>query len=52
VDKNFAVHLPVLDWLFGTYYLPDRWPHVYGLAKGKVPEGYFRQMAYPFRLRA
>jgi lathosterol oxidase len=22
VDKNFAVHLPVLDRLFGTYYLP------------------------------
>ena len=22
VDKNFAVHLPVLDWLFGTFHLP------------------------------
>jgi lathosterol oxidase len=41
VDKNFAVHLPVLDWLFGTFYLPaDRWPASYGLAGGKpVPEG-------------
>ena len=27
VDKNFAVHLPVIDWLFGTFHLPkDRWP--------------------------
>ena len=26
VDKNFAVHTPVWDMLFGTYYLPDRWP--------------------------
>jgi lathosterol oxidase len=32
VDRNFAVHLPVLDRLFGTYYLPDRWPNAYGLA--------------------
>ena len=35
VDKNFAVHLPVLDRLFGTCYLPgDRWPASYGLADG------------------
>jgi len=27
VDKNFAVHLPWLDRLFGTYYCPPgRWP--------------------------
>ena len=26
VDKNFAVHTPIWDILFGTYYLPDRWP--------------------------
>jgi sterol desaturase/sphingolipid hydroxylase (fatty acid hydroxylase superfamily) len=51
VDKNFAVHLPVLDCLFGTYYLPDRWPHTYGLAEGGVPDGYFRQTIFPFRLR-
>ena len=32
VDKNFAVHLPVLDWIFGTYLLPKgRWPTSYGL---------------------
>jgi len=23
IDKNFAVHTPVWDRLFGTYYLPD-----------------------------
>jgi lathosterol oxidase len=50
VDKNFAVHLPVLDWLFGTYYLPrGRWPASYGLAGGDpVPTGYLRQLLYPF----
>lgn len=50
VDKNFAVHLPVLDWLFGTYHLPrGRWPAAYGLAGGApVPEGYVRQFVGPF----
>jgi lathosterol oxidase len=51
VDKNFAVHLPVLDRLFGTCYLPgDRWPASYGLADGAiVPPGYVRQFAAPFK---
>ena len=28
IDVNFAIHFPVLDRLFGTYYLPPdgRWP--------------------------
>jgi sterol desaturase/sphingolipid hydroxylase (fatty acid hydroxylase superfamily) len=31
VDKNFAFHLPVIDRLFGTQYLPDdAWPKRYG----------------------
>ena len=49
VDKNFAVHLPVLDWIFGSYYLPNRWPESYGIAGGpKVPEGFLGQLAHPF----
>ena len=54
VDKNFAVHLPVLDALFGTYYMPrDRWPASYGLSNGEpVPPGYTRQLMYPFRRRS
>lgn len=53
VDKNFAVHLPVLDRLFGTCYLPgDRWPASYGLADGTaVPPGYVRQLLAPFKSR-
>jgi len=53
VDKNFAVHLPLLDWVFGTFHLPgDRWPASYGLNDGaKVPDGYIRQFAFPFRRR-
>ena len=50
VDKNFAVHLPVIDWVFGTFYLPGRrWPARYGLEGDPVPEGYGRQLVYPFR---
>jgi lathosterol oxidase len=50
VDKNFAVHLPLLDRLFGTCYLPGhRWPESYGLAGGTpVPPGYVRQLVDPF----
>jgi sterol desaturase/sphingolipid hydroxylase (fatty acid hydroxylase superfamily) len=49
VDKNFAVHLPVLDRIFGSYYLPDHWPESYGIAGGpKVPHGFLGQLAYPF----
>ncbi len=51
VDKNFAVHLPVLDLVFGTFYLPkNRWPASYGLTDGeRIPSGYLRQFAHPFR---
>jgi lathosterol oxidase len=51
VDKNFAVHLPVIDWIFGTYHLPgNRWPESYGLADGApVPDGFARQFVHPFR---
>lgn len=50
VDKNFAVHVPWLDRLFGTQYLPkDAWPSEYGIADRPVPEGWLRQLMYPFR---
>jgi sterol desaturase/sphingolipid hydroxylase (fatty acid hydroxylase superfamily) len=52
VDKNFAVHTPIWDKLFGTFYLPDRWPGAYGLSGGnKVPLGWFAQLIFPFRKR-
>ena len=32
IDKNYAIHFPWIDRLFGTYYSPkDRWPQRYGL---------------------
>jgi len=52
IDKNFAVHTPVWDLLFGTYYLPDRWPTAYGLVHHRdVPSGWVRQLVYPVRNR-
>ena len=53
VDKNFAIHLPVLDWLFGTFHLPvGRWPSGYGVQSERpVPDGFLRQLAHPFRRR-
>ena len=49
LDKNFAVHLPLIDWLFGTYHLPkDQWPQVYGIAGKPVPDGYWKQLWVPF----
>ncbi|MCI0360785.1 MAG: sterol desaturase family protein [Planctomycetaceae bacterium] len=47
IDKNFAVHFPVLDLVFGTFYLPDQWPSGYGI-HDKVPRGWLRQFFYPF----
>ncbi len=48
IDKNFAVHLPVIDKVFGTCYLPrDKWPDVYGIEGNPVPESYWRQTVYP-----
>ncbi len=48
-DRNFAVHLPWLDRLFGSAYEPagDRWPAQYGIAGHPVPPGYWGQLLYP-----
>jgi lathosterol oxidase len=49
-DRNFAVHLPAIDWLFGTLHLPGaRWPERYGLAGRPVPEGWLAQLVWPLR---
>ena len=50
VDRNFAVHVPWIDRLLGTAYLPrDRWPEAYGLAGPPLPDGWLRQLVLPFR---
>jgi sterol desaturase/sphingolipid hydroxylase (fatty acid hydroxylase superfamily) len=48
VDRNFAIHFPWLDKIFGTFYLPkDKWPTGYGVPEN-VPTGYLAQLKYPF----
>jgi lathosterol oxidase len=50
VDKNFAVHFPWIDRLFGTFHLPGRdWPPETGIAGDPVPPEFLRQLAWPFR---
>jgi sterol desaturase/sphingolipid hydroxylase (fatty acid hydroxylase superfamily) len=49
VNRNYAVHLPWLDGLFGTAYSPPRWPLGYGLAEEHAPAGVLAQLAWPFR---
>lgn len=50
IDKNYAVHFPLLDWVFGTFHLPgDRWPKEYGVKSNDVPESYLLQWIYPFK---
>jgi sterol desaturase/sphingolipid hydroxylase (fatty acid hydroxylase superfamily) len=48
VDVNFAIHLPLIDKLFGTFHMPPgRWPKDYGVPED-VPTGYLAQLKYPF----
>jgi sterol desaturase/sphingolipid hydroxylase (fatty acid hydroxylase superfamily) len=53
LDKNFAGLLPLYDVVFGTYYMPtDRLPTHFGLKNADIPEGFWSQLAYPFRRKA
>jgi len=49
-DKNFAATFPVLDLIFGTYYMPKaEVPDRYGVADKAFPAGFGAQMVYPFQ---
>jgi lathosterol oxidase len=48
-DKNFAVHFPWIDRIFGTHHLPDAaWPARYGVLEGEPPAGFAAQLVWPF----
>lgn len=52
-DKNFAVHFPWIDRIFGTYYMPDihgkeAWPELLGIEGHPVPETFLEQLGWPF----
>jgi sterol desaturase/sphingolipid hydroxylase (fatty acid hydroxylase superfamily) len=49
IDKNFAIHFPWIDKIFGTHYLPkDKWPDTYGLNHEYIPATFWKQTFYPF----
>lgn len=51
VDANYAIHLPLVDMLMGTFRLPrdGSWPEEYGiLVPEEVPGGIWRQHLTPF----
>jgi sterol desaturase/sphingolipid hydroxylase (fatty acid hydroxylase superfamily) len=50
IDRNYAAHFAFLDHLFGTAVQSERdWPERYGVQGDYVPDGFFRQLAFPFR---
>jgi sterol desaturase/sphingolipid hydroxylase (fatty acid hydroxylase superfamily) len=49
-EKNFASTFPVIDWMFGTFYMPEReLPATYGIDDKEFPDGFGSQLLYPFR---
>ncbi|AKC87811.1 sterol desaturase family protein [Pseudoxanthomonas suwonensis] len=54
LDANYAIHLPLVDMLMGTFRLPKdgSWPEEYGVMKLEtVPRGILHQHLMPFRRR-
>jgi sterol desaturase/sphingolipid hydroxylase (fatty acid hydroxylase superfamily) len=48
-EKNFAATFPVLDLLFGTFYMPTgELPDNYGIADAEFPTSFGAQLAHPF----
>ena len=46
---NFASIFPLIDILFGTYYLPGKeWPAGTGVHEAQYPKGFLKQSVYPF----
>ncbi|MBC7996233.1 MAG: sterol desaturase family protein, partial [Rhizobacter sp.] len=49
IDKNYAAHFAFLDYLFGTAVKSDRaWPGQYGVVGDYVPNGFWKQLKFPF----
>lgn len=51
IDKNFAIHFPWIDKMFGTYYFPETWPEKYGLDGEELSPSFWGQTIEPFTKR-
>jgi sterol desaturase/sphingolipid hydroxylase (fatty acid hydroxylase superfamily) len=53
IDKNFAIHFPWIDKIFGTHFLPagNKWPDTYGLDNETIPDRFWAQFFYPLTRR-
>jgi len=52
IDRNYAAHFAFIDHLFGTAVQSDRaWPQHYGVQGDYVPDGFLKQLTFPFTWR-
>jgi lathosterol oxidase len=51
IDRNFAIHFPWIDRLFGTFHFPEEWPESYGLDGEEISKSFLRQTIDPFITR-
>jgi sterol desaturase/sphingolipid hydroxylase (fatty acid hydroxylase superfamily) len=48
-ERNFAATFPILDVVFGTFYMPaGELPDHYGIAEREFPESFGGQLVHPF----
>lgn len=48
-DSNFASTFALWDVLFSTFYMPEgKLPQTYGVDDAQFPQGFLRQLVYPF----
>jgi sterol desaturase/sphingolipid hydroxylase (fatty acid hydroxylase superfamily) len=49
INKNYSAILPFVDKVFGTFYLPKRWPGKYGINE-PIPDSLAGQLLHPFSI--
>ncbi len=49
LDRNYSAHFAFIDYIFGTAVKSTReWPEKYGVLGDYVPNGFFKQLKFPF----
>ncbi|MBC7624596.1 MAG: sterol desaturase family protein [Aeromicrobium sp.] len=53
LDRNYSAHFAFIDYLFGTAVNAERkWPVQYGVLGDYVPNGFLKQVGFPFTWRS